>query len=371
MTIVQRYDYADLKATKTDEGFLHDSPVVARIGIQEYRRADGTMVRELRLPEDVFHADSLASSRGKPITVGHPSSGTVTAKDSHRVTIGTVLSEGRQDGEDLVRNDIVIHTPDAIGDRRGLSYGYKADMQETPGVWLGGNNIKLKTDSDFNPSHGKPFDAIQRNIRINHLSVVKSARAGMVAKLNLDSLDQEDFSTQQEQQTMSTVKVKLDSGLEYDAAPEVSVELAKLRKDASDAVEKLAVIPTMQAKLDTLQARVDGIPAEIEKAQAQGKQDAEAKVKLDAVATSLKVDTKDKSPRQIKEAVIKAVTPKLVLDGKDDAYIDVAYDMAVEMKGDAAMAKQRQDGNTTQTTTQTLTSAQRRDAMVERAKERK
>jgi hypothetical protein len=354
MTIVQRYDYADLKATKTDEGFLHDTPVVGRVGIQEYLQKDGTIRREYRPAEEVFHADALASMRGKPLTIDHPKSGVVTSKDSHRVTVGTMLSEGKQDG-DFLKADIVIHNPDAMGDRKQLSLGYKADMDETPGEY-----------------NGQPYDAIQRNIRVNHLSIVRVARAGNVAKLNLDSLDQtEDFSTQQEQQTMSIVKVKLDSGLEYDAAPEVSVELAKLRKDATDATAALAVIPTLTAERDVLKARVDGIPAEIEKAQAQGKQDAEAKVKLDAVATALKVDTKDKTSRQIKEAVIKAVTPKLVLDGKDDAYIDVAFDMAVEMKGDVAMAKQRQDGTTTNTDKPQLTSAERRDAMVERAKEKK
>lgn len=170
---------------------------------------------------------------------------------------------------------------------------------------------------------------------------------------------------------MSTVKVKLDSGLEYDAAPEVLVALEKLRSDAKDTATQLAVIPTLTAERDVLKARVDGFPAELTKAQEQGKADAEAKVKLDAVAVSLKVDTKDKSARQIKEAVIKAVTPKLVLDGKDDAYVDTAYDMAVSMRGDANMQKQRQDGTNTNTDKTQLTSAQKRDAMVERTKERK
>lgn len=346
MTQVQRYDFAEIKATRTDEGFLHDSPVVGRVGIQEYRQADGSIRRELRLPENVFHADSLASMRGKPITVGHPKSGRVTAKDSHRVTIGTILSEGKQDGDNL-RADIVIHNPDAMGDRKQLSLGYKCVMDETPGV---------------HPLFGS-YHAIQGPPIINHLSIVPVARAGSVAKLNLDSLDQDDdFSTQQEQQTMSTVKVKLDSGLEYDAAPEVSVELARLRSDAAEVAIKLKTIPALQAERDTLKAKVDGFADELVKAQAQGKADAEAKVKLDSVAASLKVDTKDKTARQIKEAVIKAVTPKMNLDGKDDAYIDVAFDMAVEMKGDAAMAKQRQDAGQGGQDRPSLTSEQKRIA---------
>ena len=326
MNQVQRFDYAEIKAVKTDEGFLHDTPVVGRVGIQEYRQGDGSVRRELRLPEDVFHADALASMKGKPITVNHPGSGKVTAKDAHRVTVGVMLSEGKQD-EDNLRTEIVIHSPDAIGKSRQLSLGYKCDMDETPGN---------------HPKYG-PYDAVQKNIRVNHLSVVPVARAGMIARLNLDSMDQEDFSTpQQEQQTMSMVKIKLDSGLEYDAAPEVSVALAKLRSDAAELVTKLAAIPVLTAERDTLKARVDGFDAELKKAREDGKADAEAKVKLDSVAAVFKIDGTGKTDRQIKEAVIKAVNPKQNLDGKDDAYIDIAFDVAVEMKGDAAMAHQRQ-----------------------------
>lgn len=329
MNTVQRYDYAEIKAVKTDEGFLRDTPIVARVGIQEYRQPDMSIRRELRLPEEVFHADALASMKGKPITITHPKSGRVTAKDAHRVTVGTMLTEGKQDGEN-VRTEIVIHSPDSMGNARQLSLGYKADMDETPGV---------------HPVYGQ-YDAIQRNIRVNHLSVVPVARAGAIARLNLDSMDQEDFSTQQEQQTMSMVKVKLDSGLEYECAPEVSVALDKLRSDAAEAAKQLAAIPTLTAERDTLKARVDGFKVELDKAtdagKAAGRAEAEAKTKLDAVATAFKIDAKDKTERQIKEAVIKAVTPALNLDGKDDAYIDVAFAMAQEFKGDAAMASQRQ-----------------------------
>ena len=129
---VQRYDRAELKAVITDEGFLQDSPVVGRIGIQEYRREDGSIRRELRLPEEVFHPDALASLKGKPITVDHPSTGKVDKKNAHRLTVGTMLSEGRQDG-DYVRVDLVLHSPDAIGDRKELSLGYTAHLDETPG----------------------------------------------------------------------------------------------------------------------------------------------------------------------------------------------------------------------------------------------
>ena len=323
MAQVQRYDYSDFKATKTDEGFLVDSPIVARVGIQEYRDAAGNTRRELRLPEEVFHPDSLASMRGKPITVDHPNSGKVTSKDAYRVTVGTILDEGKQDG-DNVRTDITIHSPDSIGDRRELSLGYTAILDEEPGVW-----------------NGQRYDAIQRTIRVNHLSVVKRGRAG-VARLNMDS-NEEVFINQQEQQTMSMVKVKLDSGLEYDAAPEVVAELNKLRADASVLSQKLDAIPKLEAERDTLKARVDGFASELDAAKSTGKAEALARIQLESVAGKFKIDCKDKTDRQIKEAVILAVRKDAVLAEKSEVYIDAAYDMAVEVAPDAAMASQRKD----------------------------
>lgn len=321
MTTVTRYDYSNFTATKTDEGFLVDSPIVARIGIQEYRRADGSIRRELRLPEEVFNADSLASMRGKPITVNHPATGKVTSKDAHRVTVGTVLDAGVKDGNN-VRTNITIHSPDAIGDKRELSLGYTAKLDETPGVW-----------------EGQPYDAIQRDIRVNHLSVVKSGRAG-VARLNLDS--NEEFFNQQEQQTM-TVKVKLDNGIEYDAAPEVSVELNKLRADATDAKSKLDAVT---AEKDVLQAKLDGVADQLVKAKEQGRVDALNRLNLEATAAKFKVDAKDKTDREVKEAVIKAVRKDADLTEKSDVYVDAAFDMAIEVAPVANMADQRQKANT-------------------------
>jgi hypothetical protein len=263
--------------------------------------------------------------RGKPITVDHPASGRVTSKDANRFVIGTMLTEGKQDG-DHVRADITIHSPLAIGDRRELSLGYTAVLDETSGEW-----------------NGERYDAIQRNIRVNHLSVVKKGRAG-VARLNLDS-DEEVFSTQQEQQTM-TAKVKLDNGIEYDAAPEVSVELNKLRADATDARTKL---DAAQAKADALQAKVDAQEDQLKQAREQGRIDALARLELENTAAKFKVDHAGKTDRQIKEAVILAVRKDAALSDKSDVYVDAAFDMAVEVAPVQNMASQRQAVHTTKT----------------------
>ena len=66
MTKVTRYDAAPMSTvTREDpDGFLYTEAVTGRTGILTYRNADGTMRRELRLPEDAGSAATLASMIG-------------------------------------------------------------------------------------------------------------------------------------------------------------------------------------------------------------------------------------------------------------------------------------------------------------------
>lgn len=170
LTRVYRLDSIPLgKAVYTEEGYLKDRPVLTSTGIFEYKNADGTVRRELRLPEEVFAPESLESYKGKPIIITHDA-GLITKDNVHDEGVGTILSEGIRDGND-VRADIIIHDTDEMkrSGLKELSLGYNLDLDETPGVW-----------------NGQPYDAIQRNIRINHLALVFEARAGDQARLNID-----------------------------------------------------------------------------------------------------------------------------------------------------------------------------------------
>lgn len=323
-----RFDYAELKVTKTDEGYLLDSPVVARTGILTYRNDDGSIRKELRRPEQVFHADSLASFIGKPITVDHPK-GLVNSKNIDQIQVGTMLSPGRQDG-DNVRSDIVIHKPEKIGERRQLSLGYDVDLLEVPGEW-----------------NGERYDAEQTNIRVNHLSIVKSARAGAKARLNMDS-NEEPLTIETEVIKMPTIR--LDDNVEYEAPPQVINAIVKMRADAETnktvIAEKDKTVATLTGERDTLKARVDGFPAELKAAETKAAEAAKAGVaeraKLEAVASKFNVDSKDKTDIEIKHGVIKAVNKDFSPDGKEAAYIDAAFDMAVSSRNDANDANQRQ-----------------------------
>ena len=157
------------KVEYTPEGFLIDTPIVTSVGIFEYEE-DGSIRRELRLPEHVFAADSLATYEGKPVIITH-GAGRVSKDNAAAEIVGTVLSKGYRDGED-VRAKIIIHDTDAVkrSGMRELSLGYDLTLEETPGEW-----------------NGQPYDAVQTGIAINHLAVVREARAGGQARLNIDS----------------------------------------------------------------------------------------------------------------------------------------------------------------------------------------
>lgn len=69
---VTRLDSLPLNQTYfTPEGYLIDRPILTRTGIFEYQNKDGSIRRELRLPEDVFDVESLKSYKGKPVIISH------------------------------------------------------------------------------------------------------------------------------------------------------------------------------------------------------------------------------------------------------------------------------------------------------------
>lgn len=386
----------------TSEGFLIDHPIVTTVGIFEYMNPDGSIRRELRLPEEVFAPESLASYKGKPIIVTHRA-GRVTTDNVEKETIGTILSEASKDGEN-VRVEIVIHNTDALKTGlRELSLGYDLDLDETPGEW-----------------NGQPYDAIQRNIRVNHLALVSAARAGEQARLNIDEKENLTGGPEMEQN-------KTDSGLspeeleeaiadyiakknaattstdgdtatgettpapdgevaavkpEEQADEEDVVQSVKERRDRRDAETAsnsketaLETITQQDADIDALLKLIEQLKAKSDFADANADSDDTGKtdcgtiqkdgdesksqsLNLDSAAVDRLVASKidviriaDKlhldgvdvmSVKDGKKAVTKSVYPEMRLDGKSDDYIDALYDLTKQkIKGDNNTDKQR------------------------------
>lgn len=322
---VTRYDRAPIKATKTPEGFVHDSPILSRVGVFEYRQPDGTIRKEYRPAEEVFHPNHLASLHLKPITDEHH--GMITGANARSKLIGSIVSPGRQDGENLV-GDIVIYDSAVLATKKELSLTYSLDLEETPGEY-----------------NGTRYDAVQRNLLVNSTALVKRGRAGN-SRLNLDAADAVAVTHEDDEPIMTTVKVRLDSGLEYDAAPEIAVAFAA--QTAAVAAQKTRA-DAAEAARDGLQAKVDGHEQALKTAREDALKQATARVALVTDATKIGAKfAEDAKETDIRIAVIKHVRGDSIdLAGKSDAYVEAAYDMA---RADGLKAKENAGKNRTDLT---------------------
>jgi len=309
--MVARYDFVELRAETTKEGWIKDKPVITRVGIFAYKKPDGTVVREFRSDEEVFHTDSLASLRGVPVTNNH--SGLVTA-NNHSNIIGSVLSQGERQDDNVVA-EVIIHNPVSLGPKRDLSMGYVCDIDEAPGDW-----------------NGQRYDCKQVKIRYNHLAVVNKGRAGN-ARLRLDSTDavNGDFDTEDKLVDTKLVMVRLD-GIDYQAAPEVNNALTKAQEGIA-ALQKR--FDTLEAERDTLKEAAAKHSKELKAAKDQARENIRSRLELENTAGQHKVKfDEDDSDREIKEKILVKLRPELKLDGKSDDYIASAFDLTMEKEQD-------------------------------------
>ncbi len=175
--------------TRTDEGFLVASGIVATEGIYEYRRDEFAKVAmpdgfdtsrqtfKIYKPASVLQSSQyLGSMVGKPITDNHPSS-FVDTKNSHRVTRGHIQGKPKYDAgavATLYITDAELINEIDTDQKVELSTG-----EDTRWIWETGS---------FN---GQPYDGIMTSGTINHVAVVRKARAGAAARiLNGENMDE-------------------------------------------------------------------------------------------------------------------------------------------------------------------------------------
>ena len=208
---VVRYDSMPVpRAYFTPEGYLKDRPILTSCGIFEYMD-NGKVRRELRLPEDVFSPESLKSYIGKPIVISHDA-GLIDKDNVADNQVGTILSEGERRGEDVVA-EIIIHDTDAMKSAglKELSLGY---------------------------------DARQTHIRINHLALVREARAGEQARLNLDGRAEKTILIGGKNMTKKTKKrtSRADAVLSDEEFQKAVEEYKKNRAAKADAEDEEKVV---------------------------------------------------------------------------------------------------------------------------------
>jgi hypothetical protein len=334
----QIFDNVPLTGTRlTQDGYLIADVKAGRVGIQQYAgvevdRPDLDVVRVYRSEEEVFKDEAMASFTSLPVTIDHPPS-LVSAKTWRHFAVGFTGESVARDGG-YIRVPLALKDADAIsrvttGDKRELSFGYTCDLDFTAG----------KT------ADGKEYDAIQRNIRGNHLAIVSAGRAGRDCRIGDGSLE---GNKMLKQITVDGIPVETtDAGatvvktLQDRIAEHVASNL-KLTVDHKAALAtKDAEIATLTAKLVDKDKETGAKDAEIATLKAQvsdaTKIDALVAERSDVItkakALDASFDPAGKTNADIRKVVVQKALGDAAVVNRSDDYIMASFDRLVEMRG--------------------------------------
>lgn len=259
------------EARRTRDGYLVADVRMARTGIYEYAGfelgdSSRDIVRVYRPAEEVFDQEAMGSFAHRPVTNDHPPQ-QVTADNWKTFAIGQIGGDVARDGE-FVRVPMIVMDAAGISafedGKRELSAGYVCDLDWTPGT----------------APDGSDYDAIQRNIRGNHLALVDRGRAGSACRIG-DGRTPTPVETQPspapensrggQDMADNTRNVVVD-GISIPMSDQAAQAVQKLQGQLSDAQKS---IETKDGEIDALKA---GHAKEIEAKDAKIKE-------LEAVAT--------------------------------------------------------------------------------------
>lgn len=319
-----RATYAISRREWTDNGYLKVPGRVARAGVQYYLASELGLkdrnpmdrVGVYRPPEEVFSGDSLASYADADVTIEHPGD-MVNAETYRRHSVGHVTDNATRDG-DYVEAPLIIKDADAIKEvedgKVELSAGYLAEYISETGT----------TDA------GGSYEFVQRNIRINHVALVSSARAGKEARL----YDREPQEAVMFQVTMDGTSVEV---ADKSTATLIQAQFDSLQQRVSDSEN--AKQEAVKAK-DSAEAKADKLSEDNDKLKAQTSDEAIAeRVKSihDAQSKAQKLAGAEFScdsldPMTIKRAALAKVRDGIDWQDKSDDYVAAAFDMSYEEK---------------------------------------
>lgn len=308
----------------TRDGYLAAEARVARTGIQMYRASElgmdgdpNRVVRVYRPPEEVFAADSLASYAYRPVTLNHPDV-MVDASNWKEHSRGQTGAEVLRDKE-FVRVPMVLMDAGAIDEwkqgKRELSMGYTMDLDTTSGT----------------TPNGEQYDAVQRNLRMNHLALVTRARGGSELRLG----DDDKGGKPMPDTKLTTVMV---DGLSVETTDAGAQAISKLSKELADSKEAKATAD--KAHADALKAKDTELAAkdaEIEKLKGSqlSDEDLDKRVKdrADLISTAkaiADIDYTGKSDGDIRKTAVVAKLGADSVKDKSDDYIAARFDILAE-----------------------------------------
>lgn len=277
--------------TITPEGYLQIDIPIARPGVLVYdrKRGDAFTAKEYRSADELFNQDSMNTLVGKPVTVSHPRSGLVTARNYRSVAAGVVAAVMRQGDElyarALVQDEKSIRLIQQDKTLRGASAGYQCDE-------------KLKVTG--RSPDGQEYDTAQKGINYNHLSIVRNPRV-KTATFNLDG----------EPMELEEALAKIT---------ELEAEKQTLTSDLSKTRGDLIKANTRLVNMDSAS----------NEAYDRGVADGRQEHQLKEAARRLNINTDSLGDiNLVKQAIIKKAHPEVNMDGWSDEQTDVALSMAL------------------------------------------
>lgn len=330
---MQFVDKATVAGTRvTADGYLVADVRTARTGIQTYTGAEAgkpemPVVRVYRPADQVFDADSLKSYAHRPVTNDHPSE-PVTADNWKDHSVGNIGDEVARDG-DFVRVPLIVMDSSAVqavqDGKRELSAGYHCDLEFEDG-----------TTPD-----GEQYDAIQKNIRINHVAIVSRGRAGSKARIGDGaqwgaSPISNDQTTKDKIMTLKTVTV---DGIPVEVTDQGATVISTLQTRLADANQKLTdaetahktALDSKDAELAKKDAEIDDLKSKVLDTKAL---DDKVQKRADLITTAKTiakdVKTDGLSDADIRKAAVVAKLGDAAVADKGEAYIEARFDILAD-----------------------------------------
>lgn len=332
--MVTRIDRGDVVSNVIrQDGMLRVPARLTRVGVFTYHKPDGSVWKEFRPDTEVFKTDSLSTYGGRPLTVGHQLQA-VDASTWNDVAVGDVRDDARRDG-DFVVATVQVSDAKTVGridkkDLVELSCGYKCELELTPGQY-----------------NGEKYDAIQRNIRLNHVALLPAnrGRAGNDVRLLLDeNLDA------YEESSPDSLPTKMADNLDLEA---------KVKQERNDALDEIA---RLKKELETVKGQAAANQFAAEQAKTVAKQvelslDGKVAARVALLEQAKKVlpelRADGKTDLEIKKEVISKLQPSARLDGLSEDFVGGLYTALVSNYDGGRKAVESQIANLGKETVQT------------------
>lgn len=310
--------------TRQSDGALIVDARVARTGVQLYAgsevgKPEMSVVRVFRPAQEVFARDTLATFAHRPVTNDHPSALVDADTWNKSRVVGHTSDE-------VTATDIYVRVPMMVSDggmiadikagKRELSAGYTCDLDWTAG----------KTEA------GESYDAVQRNIRINHIAVVKNGRAGSNVKIG------------DEAKPMKTVLV---DGIPVQLDDQVAAIVEASVKRLTDSVTSLTgQITAKDTEIGRLTAELATTKAQVPTVDTLAKMVAD-RVALESHVTKIAPNVKitaTMTDAAIRRAVVTARFPQIVNDAMSDDVVLGMFKTLDAAAGQDTYRQSAQDG---------------------------